>query len=376
MNKKTLLQSGLAVLIAVLIAACGGGPAQDKAAELAKLKEQKAALDAKISALEKEVNAANPVAQRIRTVGLTEVQSGPFRHYIDMQGKVDADQSVAVTSKMPGTLTRVLVNNGDQVRKGQLLAILDDDLMLKGLAELELQLKTAEDLYQRQKALWDQKIGTEVQYIQAKTQKEALEQRIASTKSQWGQTRIYAPIAGTVDYVILKVGQAISPGMPLCNILNLTNLKVKGEVPEAYASKVRKGDPVVLSFPDLKKEFNSRVTYVSGSINPTNRTFSVECALPGGKDFRANMIAVMKIVDYQAANAVTVPVNVIQTDATGDFVLVAEKSGEKQGTVKKVPVKQGVNYNGQVEILSGLKKGDQIISTGFQDVNAGEIVGF
>ncbi|MBK6993866.1 MAG: efflux RND transporter periplasmic adaptor subunit [Lewinellaceae bacterium] len=357
-----------------VLASCGGGT-KDPAAELAALKDQKAKLDVQISDLEKQVNANNPAAKKVRTVGLTEINTAPFRHYIDLQGKVDADESVMATAKMPGSLKRVLVKNGDNVRKGQLIAEVDDAVMLKSLAELEGQLATATDIFNRQKGLWDQKIGTEVSYIQAKNAKESVERSISTIKEQWGMTKIYAPQSGTVDMVMLKQGQAIAPGVPLCNILNLSNLKVKGEVTEAYAAKVRKGDQVQVFFPDLNKEITTRVTYVSKSINPTTRTFTVECALPGG-GYSANQIAVMKIVDYQSAKAVTIPVNLIQTAEDGDFVLVAEKTGEKQATAKKVVVKQGQNYNGQVEILSGLKKGDWVISTGFQDVNNGEAVAF
>ncbi|HMX40603.1 MAG TPA: efflux RND transporter periplasmic adaptor subunit, partial [Saprospiraceae bacterium] len=301
--------------------------------------------------------------------------SSNFRHYIDLQGKVDASESVMATAKMPGALKRVLVKNGDVVRKGQLLAEVDDAVMLKSLAELEGQLRVAEDVYNRQKSLWDQKIGTEIQYIQAKNGKESLERSISTLKEQWGMTKIYAPQSGTVDMVMLKAGQAIAPGMPLCNILNLSDLKIKGEVTEAYAANVRKGDPVQVYFPDLKKEISTRITYVSKSINPMTRTFAVECALPAG-DYSANQVAVLKIVDYQSPNAVVIPVNLIQAAEDGDFVLLAEKTGEKQAIAKKVPVKQGQNYNGQVEILSGLKKGDWVISTGFQEVNSGETVAF
>jgi len=375
MTNKHLLQFTSIVLAIVLLASCGGGGSKDPAAELASLKDQKAKLDIQISELEKQVNATNPAVKKVRTVGLTEINTAPFRHFIDLQGKVDADESVMATAKMPGSLKRVLVKNGDNVRKGQLIAEVDDAVMLKSLAELEGQLVTATDIFNRQKGLWDQKIGTEVAYIQAKNTKESVERSISTIKEQWSMTKIYAPQSGTVDMVMLKQGQAIAPGIPLCNILNLSNLKIKGEVTEAYASKVRKGDQVQVFFPDMNKEITTRVTYVSKSINPTTRTFTVECALPGS-GYSANQIAVMKIVDYQSMNALSIPVNLIQTAEDGDFVLVAEKTGEKQATAKKVTVKQGQNYNGQVEILSGLKKGDWVISTGFQDVNNGEVVGF
>jgi RND family efflux transporter MFP subunit len=362
-------------MVAALIAACGGG-APDKVAQLASLKDQKAKIEAEIAALEKEVGAANGAEKRVRTVSLTELNTSVFRHYIDLQGKVDAEENVPVTAKMPGTLNRILVKNGDVVKKGQLLAQVDDGVLLKSLAELEHQLKTAEDVYNRQKSLWDQKIGTELQFIQAKSQKEGLENSIATLKENWGQTRIYAPISGTVDLVILKTGQAISPGMPLCNIINLGDLKVVGEVTESYAAKVRNGDQVVVYFPDLKKEITTRVSYVSKTINPSTRTFSVECRLPSSPDYRANMIAVMKIIDYQAAGAIVIPVNLIQTAEDGDFVLLAEKNDGNRATVKKAPIKQGMNYNGNVEIVSGLKKGDFVIFSGFQDVNNGETIAF
>ncbi|MBK9337892.1 MAG: efflux RND transporter periplasmic adaptor subunit [Lewinellaceae bacterium] len=190
--------------------------------------------------------------------------------------------------------------------------------------------------------------------------------------------QIYAPIGGTVDMVMLKTGQAIAPGVPLCNIVNRGQHKITGDVPEAYAAKVKQGLPVQIFFPDLDKEVASRVTYVSKSINPTNRTFTVECALPaGGSDYRANMIAVMKIIDYQNPKAIVVPVNLIQTAEGGEFVLAADARGEgNKATVRKVSITQGRNYNGMVEISSGLKAGDRVISTGFQDVNGGETVLF
>lgn len=375
MKNTNLVSLSLFALAAFLLVACGQQP-KDKPAELAALKEQKAQLEAKITQLEKEIGATTGTAQRVHMVGIAELQPQTFRHYIDLQGKVDAEDNVPVTAKMPGTLTKVLVKNGDFVKKGQLIARIDDDVMQKGLAELELQLKTVEDIYNRQKGLWDQKIGTEIQFIQAKSNKEALEQRIATTKEQWQQSFIYAPISGTVDMVLLKVGQAISPGMPLCSVINLGQLKIVGNVTEAYAAKVRQGYPVQVFFPDLNKEVTSRVTYVSKTINPTNRTFSVECSLPAGVDYRANMIAVMKIIDYQNPNAIVIPVNLIQTSGEGEFVLLAEKTGDQKAVVKKATIRQGGNYNGMVEIKEGLKKGDWIISTGFQDVNNGETVAF
>ncbi|MCS6929860.1 MAG: efflux RND transporter periplasmic adaptor subunit [Saprospiraceae bacterium] len=352
---------------------------KNEAAELAALREQKAKIEARIAELEKKQRAQKEVNRPAQTVSLQEVALQPFRHYIDLQGRIVAEQSVSVTSKMPGVLTRILVKNGEYVQKGQLLAQLDDEVMLKSMAELELQLKTAQDLYERQKALWEQRIGTEVQYIQAKANKDALEQRLATTREQWHQTRIYAPISGTVDQVLLKVGQAISPGVPLCQIVNLSQLKVSGEVPENYAAAVKRGDPVQLYFPDLNEEVTSRITYVSPTISPTNRTFTVEAALPErNKSYRANMIAVMKIADYVNPKAIVLPVNLIYQEGDGqNYVFVAEKNGdENRAIVRRVPVRVGRTYNGMVEILNGLKPGEWVITSGIQDLTGGEWVAY
>ncbi|MBK7935860.1 MAG: efflux RND transporter periplasmic adaptor subunit [Lewinellaceae bacterium] len=374
MKNKNLLCYLSFGLLAVLLYACGS-PSSDKAAQLAALKEQKTKIETEIAALEKELGTKN-TPQRIKTVGISELTTSTFRHYIDLQGRVDAEENVPATAKMAGALTQVLIKNGDVVKKGQLLAVIDDGVMLKQLAELENQLKTAEDIYNRQKGLWDQKIGTEVQFIQAKAQKEGLERSIATLKEGWGQTRIYSPISGSVDLVALKTGQAIAPGMPLCNIINLGRLKIVGEVTEAYVSKVRKGDPVVVFFPDLNKEITTKISYVSNTINTNTRTFTVECNLPAERGYRANMVAVLKIIDYQNPKAIVVPVNLIQTAEDGEFVMVADKTGDKTATARKTPVKQGYNYSGMVEIVSGLKNGDFAISTGFQDVNNGETIAF
>jgi membrane fusion protein (multidrug efflux system) len=371
------LNSIIAFLSIALLAACGGkNNASDPVAQLAALKDQRSEIESQISKLEKDLEAQGLIEKRLRTVGITDVKPTVFRHYIDLQGRVDAQESVAATSKIPGTLKRVIIDNGDNVRKGQLIAELDDAVILKSLEELEGQLAVANDLYNRQKSLWEQNIGSEIQYIQAKNNKESLERSISTLKENWANTKIYAPTSGTVDMVMLKAGQAISPGIPLSNILNLNDLLIKGEVTEAYASKVKKGDLVQVYFPDQDKEISTHVTYVSQSINPTNRTFTIECALGKG-DYRANQIAVLKIVDYQSPKAITIPVNFVQTGEDGDYVLVLETNEKpNEGVVRKAPITVGQNYNGYVEILSGLKEGDKLISTGFQDVNVGESVKF
>jgi membrane fusion protein, multidrug efflux system len=364
------------ISISMLATACGGGNTKTPEQQLEAFRAEKTALEAKITELEKTVNAGKPVERKVKTVALTPLAVVPFKHFIDLQGRVDASESQQITSKMPGTLKRVLIKVGDNVRTGQLVAELDGETMTSQLDEMRRQLTFATDLFNRQKGLWDQKIGSEVQFLQAKNGKESMEGAISTMEENLKNLRIYSPLSGSVDMLFGKTGSAIAPGMPLANVLNLSKLKIKGEVPESYAAKVKSGDIVQVFFPDLQKEISTRVTYVSKSINPINRTFTVECALPNGAEYRANLVAVMKIVDYQSAKAVTVPINVIQQTEEGEFVFIGEKSGEKQAIVRKTLVKTGANYGGKIEILSGLKTGDQLITTGFQEVNNGESVNF
>jgi membrane fusion protein (multidrug efflux system) len=372
--KKHWIQPAFLILLSALFVACGSTSHSDPLMELNKLKEQKAAIDAQISALEKDLEAQGLIEKRLRTVAITELQPSSFAHFIDLQGKVEADESVAATSRIPGTLQKVYVRNGDVVQRGQLLATIDDAVMLKGIAELEGQLAVATDLFDRQKALWDQGIGSEVQFIQAKNGKESIERSIATLRENWEMTKIYAPTSGTVDLVLLKQGQAISPGIPLCNIVNMTNLKVTGAVTEAYVAKIKRGDEVKIYFPDLNKEISSKISFVSKSINPTNRTFIVECNLGQG-DYRANQIAVLKIIDYHNPEALTIPINLVQAGEGGDFIFVAENTDDAgKAVVRKRPVTLGQNYNGYVEVLTGLRPGEKLISSGFQDVHEGEIV--
>jgi RND family efflux transporter MFP subunit len=368
-------------ILLITISAClwmWGCGSSDKAAELAALKEKRVALDAQIASLEKSLKVVPAVdrAGRLKSVVLSELAPTRFQHFIDIQGRVDAAESSMVTSRVPGSISRILVKNGDMVRKGQLLAELDDAILVKSLAELEGQLRVAEDIYNRQKGLWDQKIGTEIQYIQAKNGKESLERSRATLREQMALYRIVAVQSGTIEMLVSKVGQAIAPGMPLCQIVNMGGLKVAGEVPEVYASKVKAGDPVLVYLPDLKQEVSTRVRFASKTINPVGRTFSVECDLPGGAAYRANMVAVLKIVDYQNSAALLVPVNVIKTAEDGDFVLVADKKSDHEAIVRKVIIRQGSSYQGMVEVRAGLQKGDFILLNGYQDSNDGETVSF
>ena len=362
--KRTLIIPALITLIV----SCAP---QDKKAELEALKKEQAELQSKITALEAEIGKTDTTAAKTLMVGVEPVAPQPFRNYIEIQGKVDADENVTLSAEMGGTVTKINVKVGDEVRKGQVLAETDNQAILQGMQELQTQLDLANTMYQKQKNLWDQKIGTEMQFLQAKTQKEAMEKRMATVQEQLDMTRIKSPIDGTVDAVDIKVGQITAPGMPAIRVVNFENMKVVGEVPEAYAGKVKKDNPVTVIFPDMKDTINTKVAFAARVINQLNRTFRVEIMLDSKADYNPNMITILKIADYTNEKAIVVPVSVIQKSETGDFVFVA-----KDGKAVKKSVKYDRVYNGKAEITSGLEVNDKLIVSGYQDLDEGELVRF
>ncbi|MBK7853882.1 MAG: efflux RND transporter periplasmic adaptor subunit [Bacteroidetes bacterium] len=187
-------------------------------------------------------------------IAVTEAAPQEFNHYIDVQGKVDAEEEVTLTPKMAGSIIRISVKPGDAVREGQVLAEIENGSMSNTVAEVRASYDLAKTVYDRQKNLWDQKIGSEIQYLQAKNNKESLEKRLAAMQDQWDMYRIKSPINGTVDAVDIKTGQVVAPGIPAIRVVNLSQLKVKAEVSETYSTRVKQNDNVVVSFPDIKKK--------------------------------------------------------------------------------------------------------------------------
>lgn len=354
---------------------CGSKPEQtpvtDKQARLVELKKQIALLDAEASALELELNPAGKV-ERSKVVGVQLFPPTVFKSFIDLQGSVTADQELYINAKMPGTAQQILIKTGDYIKQGQTVLTLDDAVLKQGLAEIEAQLAFASDMYEKQKALWDQKIGTEVQYLSAKNNKESLEKRIVTTKEQWDMSKVRAPISGVIDEVMIKPGQTIAPGVPIARMVNFSKLKINANVPESYAGRIKPGNAIKIYFPDIQKEFDSRVSYVSPVINKVNRTFNVEATLPANMSgILPNMISILKIVDYVNPQAYVIPINLLQRDSQGDYIMVADSSGSTWKAAKKM-VNIGKFYNDQVEVKSGLEPTSKVIVQGYQDLIEGE----
>lgn len=339
------------------------------------LKKEREALDAKIEALEAQVLAANPelARRKVFNVSADTITPRPFEHYIQVQGIVDSEDNIAVSAESPGVIRRILVKEGQRVSKGQVLAELDNQVLKSNLAELETALDLANTTYERQKNLWDQNIGTEFQYLQARNNKQRLEQQLNTLKEQIEMTRIKSPINGTVDAVIAKIGENTGPGQPSFRVVNLNDLSVKARVTDSYAGMVKQGDEVIVYFPDIKEERRSKLKFVSRVIDPDSRTFSIEVDIPSLDQFKPNMVAVLRIVDYAVEDAVVVPVNAIQETEGERFVYVAqEENGETVARRKTVEI--GRTYNALAEIISGLEPGEMIITVGYQNLTDGALI--
>src|SRR5258705_5298225 len=334
------------LLVAAVVISCSKTPDAEKKAELEKLKKEQGDLKGKIAKLEEELAKSDTTKEaKVKIVSATDMAPQTFTHYIEVQAKVEGDEDVSLSAEMPGTVTSVLVKPGDKVSKGQVLATLEDRAIRQQLDGMKSQVDMAVTMYNRQKNLWDQKIGSEVQFIQASTQKESMEKQYASLQEQWDMTRIKSPINGTVDLVNIKIGSSAAPGFTSIRVVNLSNLKVKAEIAESYISKVKKGNDVVIYFPDTGKEIKTKLQYSGQAINPLNRTFNVEVRLdPKDGEFHPNQVAVLKIADYSAPNVFVVPVGAVQKSTDGEFVYIA--ADEKGQTVaKRKIVASGMTYN-------------------------------
>jgi RND family efflux transporter MFP subunit len=362
-----------ATVISGLIFSCSC----DRSAQLEKLKKQRAALDEKIAALESasvKTDSLDPA--KFKLVGVTEVSPDDFNHYVKVQGRLDGDQNVAVYSDVPGTIKAKYADVGQKVTKGQVLAQIDDEQYRLQLENLKTQYRFANDMFEKQKRLWEQKIGSEVQFLQSRTNKESLDQQISVLEQQIEKFKIKSPVSGTIEESNVKAGSVVSPDPRAAafRVVAFRELNVKAEVSEAFSSTVKKGDKVIVQFPDLKQQVEAEVDFVSSYIDPVNRTFEIETnienSLPGMK---ANMVAVVLINDYHSDNAIAIPMNVIMTDSNGSYVYVVREKDKYDGVFRQ-PVEVGKTYNGIAEIISGLDPSSKVVTTGFRDLMDGEYV--
>ena len=365
----------LAIVVAGLLVACSAASNDDKKVQLEKLKAQQAKLSTEVKKLEEEIAKENPTAvtAKAKDVAVAQLAPRPFDYYIQTQGAVEAVDNILVSARTMGVISQVFVKEGDIVSTGQTLAQIDNSLIVRNIEEMKSALGLAKTVYERQKNLWDQKIGTEVQFLQAKNNKENFEKRLATMNEQLDMSRIKSPINGSVDEVSLKIGQNAAPGLPAFRVVSNDKLKMKANVSEAYVTSINKGDKVSLTFSDISKTMEARVTFVGRTINQLSRTFAVEVALPASEELRPNMTGVLRVIFKSVPSAIVVPVNVVQDVNGQKIVYIAEMDGNQMVARKKV-VEVGGVYSNHVEIKSGLKAGDKIITIGFQGLNDGEFI--
>lgn len=374
------------LLIVIIGMSCGSsakekkGEATDKKTELLKLKEEQAKLNEKIRTIEEDLvksDTSAAASANAKLVSIAPIASDKFTHYIDLQGKVDAENIAFVSPRgMGGQVKAVYVNQGDAVKKGQLLLRLDDAITRQQVEQLKIQLDLAQTLYERRKNLWDKQIGTEVELLQAKSNVENLQKQLGLLNEQHSMSNVRSEISGVADMVTIKVGEYFTPASASVKgirIVNTNNLKVTVEVPENYLHKVDKGSEIEITLPDLNKTVKSKVSVKGSVIDPSSRSFYIEAKIPSSKDFRPNQIALVRIQDYLADNAITIPMNTLQNDEKGKFVMVAVNENGKL-IARKKQIEVGELYGNNLEVRSGLRPNDTLITEGFQGLYDGQLV--
>lgn len=381
---------------AVTLASCGAkssdtsGTVGAKKTQLESLKKQRDGISNQISSLEQEIAKLDPssVAEaNAKLVSTVAVATESFSHFIDLQGKIESENISFVTPRGGGGQVKALyIKRGDLVNKGQLILKLDDAIQRQsviaaeqGLETLKTQLSFAKTLYQKQKNLWEQNIGTEVQLITAKNNVETLESQLKGaqeqlkiTKEQLQFTSIYSDVTGVAEEVSIRVGELFA-GAGQIKIVNTSSLKVTTEVPENYLERVKNGTKMKVSLPDANKTIDAVISVSGKIINPNSRSFYVEAKIPADKNFRPNQIALVKILDYAISNAITVPVNTLQNDEKGKYIMVAVTENGKT-IARKKPVTVGEFYGNKLEIKTGLQTGDLVVTEGYQSLYDGQVI--
>ena len=349
-----------------------------KAKNVNALQAKKVALQAEMAKIEEGLASLNVKIEEA-LVATAVVKDTVFNHYLDIQGNVDTKENILVQPEYSGTLTSLTVKAGQRVGKGQILGRVDDAGMSQQLSSMENQYALAKTTFERQKNLWDKKIGSEIQFLQAQTQMVSAQKSVAQMRAQVAKTVIRAPFSGTIDEVFVEKGQVVAPSPKgLMRIVNLGNMFVSTSVPETYIGKLKVGTEVDVYLTSLGKTYKGKVRQVGNFINPDNRSFGIEVSVPNPDNLlRPNQVAKLKITDYVNKNAIVVPTNVIQEDGEHNkFVFIVTDSNGKTGKAKKVLVKVGQSSDNVTEIVSGLAADDVVVTEGVNAISDGMKLNF
>ena len=375
---KKVTQTFLIILTALIVYACDSSEAaNDKLAELKSLKEEQKELGEKIDALEEELRKSGVLEEKkVNKVLVSTITVAPqsFQHKIEVRGSVESRKDVVLSAESMGRIISIPVSEGQHISKGQLLLQQDAEIIRNNIQEVNTQLELATTVYERQSKLWEQNIGTEVQYLQAKNNKESLESRLSTLRSQLRQASVYAPFNGVIDNISTRVGEMAQPGMPLLRVVSPREMYVTADVSESYLGNFSDGQEVEIYFPSQDKTVISKIISVGQVIKSENRTFEVEVSLPR-TDFpvKPNQVVRLELVDYRDKDALILPTKIIQNDSKGNYVFeIVEKDGDQ--VANKVYVKPGLTYSLMTEILEGVSV-DQIIAyEGYRELTQDVVV--
>ena len=344
---------------------------KEKQKTLRELTKEVASLEAKVESLD-----PNSKKEKPRTLVTTQmVEKSDFNRFIELQAGIESEDMVAASSETGGRLMTMTAKEGQYIKKGALIGTIDMQSVDKQIAELEKSLELAVDVFNRQKKLWDQNIGSEMQFLQAKNNKERLEKSIESVKFQLTKANVYAPISCVVDMVIAKPGEMTAPGSPIVQLLNTSRVKVVADIPEKYLRSVKQGQMMDIQIPALELEKRGRVTMLGRTINPANRTFKVEINLNNaGGVLKPNLLATVLLNDFSEKNVITVPLELVQQEVSGNSFVYVKGEGTEGPAAKKIKVVTGESYEGKVIVTEGLVGGEEIIVAGARNVVDGELI--
>lgn len=356
-----------------LLASCG------KESSLEKLNADKEKLSSKIKELQLKLDDVEAQIAELDTtqeedvlelVNYSVLQKTTFKHYIDAQGKTYSENNITITTDMGGLVKAIYIDEGQSVSKGQTLIQLDNSVVINQIAELETALALAKDVYDKRKRLWDQNIGSEIEYLQAKNNYESLISKKATANTQLSKLAIKAPISGYIDAISVRLGEMASPGYPVATIVNNSNMEVKIDLPEAYLGKVKVGDKILINIPTLNTVKDARVSAVGQTVNQYNRAFQITAKVDNKEnDLKPNMLVEVKFLSETFDNVIVIPAKYLQESAKGYFVYTAKiDSATGVSTAHKINVEISDTYNGEVVVDKGLSEGDLLIEEGFRYV--------
>lgn len=374
--------SFLPLLLFFTLASCGRAPEEgaptDLAGKQALLKEKRATLrelTQEIDALQANIIAENPeLAPKGTLVSTVEIQPTSFEDFANVQATVVAAESAVATPEIPGRITRMNFEEGDAIRKGQLVAVLDVENITTQRAELEKAEELAKEVYERQQRLWDQKIGSEIQFLQAKNSYERIQEQLKSVDVQAAKKNVYSPMSGTVDRVMMRQGETAAPGAPIISILNTNDLDVVADAAEDLLTKVKRGQRVRVIVPTADLEFEAPVTRIGKTVDPANRTFEVEVKIPARyrAQLKANLLAEVEILDFKADDIIVVSQDQVQQEIDGRRYVFVVSEEEGNTIARKKYIEIGESYDNRAVVTDGLNAGDQIITAGSRGLTDGQ----